>query len=231
MRLSFKQSLVEGKKKHGVALIAEIKKASPSAGVLNSSVDVMAQARIYETSGAAAISVLTEAQRFNGSLQDLRMVSQSVAIPTLRKDFITHKNQIDEAKNCGAGAVLLIVRNLVDEQLQTLFAYAKEIDLDVLVETHTAEEVARAVSVGADSIGVNARNLETLQIDTKIFEELLPLIPDNCIKVAESGIHTRQDVQHATACGADVVLVGSAIMRSTNPGEKIRELLNYPIVK
>lgn len=230
MNKLFTKALIKGKQKYGVALITEIKKASPSdsglARMTGNSFNVVYQANMYESSGAAAISVLTEANRFNGSLEDLKVVSTAVSIPTLRKDFITQMHQIDEAKQCGAAAVLLIVRILSDEQLRELYTYATTIRLEVLVETHTAQEIKRAVVIGATIIGVNARNLETLEIDKMIFEKLLPLIPKSCIKVAESGIQTRKDVEYAIACGADVVLVGSALMSSQNPRDKIRELMS-----
>ncbi len=225
MNTRFITALIEGKKKYGIALIAEIKKASPSAGILNSTVEVVDLAQIYASSGAAAVSVLTQPYGFNGSLEDLQRVSNAVSIPKLRKDFITQENQIDEAKKCGAAAVLLIVRMLSEKRLHKLFDYAAAVGLEVLVETHTQEEVTRALGVGATIIGVNARNLETLVVDKTIFEKLLPLIPSNCIKVAESGIESRSDVQYAIKYGADAVLVGSALMKSQNPGEKIKELI------
>lgn len=255
MKKTFAASLVEGKRKNGIALIAEIKKASPSEGNLISnyagpatryppqsahkgtpivgvplraspaSFDCARQAQLYEAGGAHAISVLTETSLFNGSLEDLRFVSKNISIPTLRKDFITQTKQIDEAKQYGASAILLIVQIVDVRVLRELFVYATKRELEVLVETHTPDEVTKAISIGATIIGVNARNLATLKIDKTIFEDLLPLIPKHCIKIAESGIETRSDVGYALKNGADAVLIGSAIMKSNDPEKKIKELL------
>ena len=204
-----------------VGVIAEIKRRSPSAGAIREQADAVALARQYRSAGAAAISVLTEPTRFGGSLQDLEDVARSVALPVLRKDFIIDPLQIYEACAVGASGVLLIVRALTDERLAELARLAANLGLDILVEVHSAEELARATALRPGAIGVNARDLETLAMNQALVGQLLPLVPSSAVAVAESGLTTRTDVERAAAAGADAVLVGSAAAGAADPGAVI----------
>lgn len=206
-----------------VAVIAEVKRSSPSKGPINPGLDVGAQCKAYETGGAAAISVLTEPTRFGGDVGDLAEARHSTTLPLLRKDFIIDESQILEARGTGASAVLLIVRALDPRRLEDLFQFAGKSGLDALVEVRDAEELETALSIGATVIGVNNRNLETLEIDDAA-ASLLPRIPGNCIAVAESGYKTAADVKRAAAAGADAVLIGSELSSAANPANLLREL-------
>ena len=209
----------------GLALIAEIKRASPSAGDINPGVDVAEQARAYERGGAAAISVLTEPTHFDGSLDDLRIVRGSVSVPVLRKDFISHPLQVWEARAAGADAILLIVAALDQRDLVSLYDLAETLGMAALVETHEADEVARAADAGARIVGINTRNLATLEVDPAVVEKVRASVPDGVTLVGESGVSSRADVEAMLSTGVDAVLVGEAVMRAPDPEAKVRELL------
>ena len=207
-------------KRDGVNIIAEFKRASPSLGDIDVAADPVAKAKIYEAGGAAAMSVLCDAARFKGSVEDLRRVAASGAkIPLLAKDFISEKERLREVKDAGASAALLIVRYLDDEKLSELLAEARALGLDALVETHSEEEIKRAVAVGADIIGVNCRDLSNFTVDVSISERLLKAIPDGIVKVAESGIKTNADIARLRAAGANAFLIGTALMKSQDPAK------------
>jgi indole-3-glycerol phosphate synthase len=209
----------------GVSVIAEVKRASPSKGALAAINDPAALAREYESGGAATISVLTEGRRFAGSLDDLVRVRLAVSIPVLRKDFIVSPYQLFEARAAGADLVLLIVAALNDPELICLIERAESIGLTPLVEVHTAEEVRRARDAGARVIGVNARNLQTLEVDPRTFARLAPLIPDSCVRIAESGVRGPHDVIELAREGADVVLVGEALVTGRDPRSGVADLV------
>lgn len=209
----------------GVRLIAEVKRSSPSKGALAEIADPAALAEAYAAGGASAISVLTEQRRFNGSLADLVAVRERVEVPILRKDFVVTDYQILEARANGADLVLLIVAALDDAQLRDLLAYASGLGLTTLVETHTVAEVHRALAVGADVIGVNNRDLKTLRVDRANFARLAADIPDAVIKVAESGVRTAADVADFAVQGADVALVGEALVTGADPAANVRAML------
>jgi indole-3-glycerol phosphate synthase len=208
----------------GMGLIAEVKRASPSAGEI-AEADPGAQAARYQEGGARAISVLTDARHFGGSLADLRLVRAHSALPVLRKDFIVHPAQVLEARANGADAVLLIVAALTDAELAGLLATAADLGMAALVESHTAGEVDRAVASGAPVIGVNSRDLETLDVDVDRGLGLLGRVPADRVRVFESGVTSREDVARAEGAGANAVLVGEALMRAPEPAARIRELL------
>ena len=201
----------------GTSVIAEVKRRSPSKGDLADIPDAAALATAYAAGGAAAISVLTEQRRFGGSLADLRTVRAAVDTPLLRKDFIVTPYQLHESRAAGADLVLLIVAALDQPTLEKLYAEARGLGLTVLVEVHDAEETRRAVDLGAELIGVNARNLKTLDVDPDTFGRLAPLIPAGTVLVAESGIAGVADVERYAAEGANVVLVGEALVRDGDP--------------
>ena len=213
--------------REGVNIIAEFKRASPSLGDIDVAADPVAKAKIYEQGGAAAMSVLCDAARFKGSVEDLRRVAASGAkIPLLAKDFISEKERLHEVKDAGASAALLIVRYLDDEKLSELLAEARSLGLDALVETHSEEEIKRAVAVGADIIGVNCRDLSNFTVDVSISERLLKAIPDGIVKVAESGIKTSADIARLRAAGANAFLIGTTLMKSQDPLNELRRLVN-----
>ena len=209
----------------GVAVIAEVKRSSPSKGNLAEIADPAALAQDYEAGGAAAISVLTEERRFAGSLEDLVRVRCAVSVPVLRKDFIVTAYQLFEARAAGADMALLIVAALTDPELVSLVERARSIGLTPLVEVHTAEEVQRAVDAGATIIGVNARDLHTLAIEPTTFARLAPLIPDGIVRVAESGVRGPHDVIDLARAGADVVLVGEALVTGRDPRLGVADLV------
>lgn len=202
---------------HHVHIIAEVKRASPSRGALAEIPDPAHLARQYAEGGAAAISVLTEQRRFGGSLADLEAVRDAVTVPVLRKDFIVEPYQVLEARAAGADLVLLIVAALGDADLRTLYRLTTELGMTALVETHDMDEVNRAVDLGAELIGVNARDLSTFELDRELFGRLAPMIPEGTIRVAESAVHSVDDVVHYRAAGADVVLVGEALVTGGDP--------------
>ena len=205
------------------AVIAEVKRASPSVGSI-AEVDPASQARAYEAAGAAAVSVLTEPRHFDGSLADLRAVHLATSVPVLRKDFLVHPSQLMEARAEGADAVLLITAALTEGELRAMLATAEDLDLGALVEIHSERDLEVAIAVEAKVIGVNARDLETLEVDPERALALLGRIPADRIAVAESGIASPEQVHRAVNAGARAVLVGEALMRAEDPGAKLREL-------
>ena len=209
----------------GTQIIAEVKRSSPSKGALAEIGDPAALASLYESAGAAVISVLTEGRRFGGSSADLIAVRQAVSIPVLRKDFIVTEFQVIESRVLGADLMLLIVAALSDNQLREYQALAHELGMSVLVEVHDESELERAIAMEARIIGVNARNLKTLEIHEEAFAQLLPQIPDGCIKVAESGIALRAQVEAAENFGAKAILVGETLVRAGDPSLAIKTLL------
>ena len=209
----------------GVSVIAEVKRSSPSKGSLADIADPAGLAGDYESGGAAAISVLTEQRRFGGTLADLRAVRAAVDIPVLRKDFIVTSYQLWEARAYGADLALLIVAALEQNALISLVERAQSIGLTPIVEAHTGEEVSRAVDAGARIIGINARNLKTLDVDTTTFERLAPGIPDGVVKIAESGVKSPRDVIELARVGADAVLVGETLVTGKDPRTAVADLV------
>jgi indole-3-glycerol phosphate synthase len=208
----------------GLAVIAEIKRRSPSAGGINEGIDVAPQAQAYVAGGAAAVSVLTEPKFFSGSLDDLRTVRSVVDVPVLRKDFVVDPIQIWEARAAGADAVLLIVAVLGADRLGSCLETAAEVGVDALVEVHTEEEAIIAVAAGAAFIGVNNRDLATFTTDLAVAERLRPHLGRNAVTVAESGISGSADAVRMRAAGYDAVLVGEALVRADDPAELVRSL-------
>ncbi|HEY4101557.1 MAG TPA: indole-3-glycerol phosphate synthase TrpC [Gemmatimonadales bacterium] len=207
-----------------VALIAEVKRQSPSAGAINLGLDPLSLASAYRAGGAAAISVLTDSRFFGGSLDDLEGVARGVPLPVLRKDFILDETQLLEARAAGAAAALLIVRALEHAALRRLVDFAVELGLTPLVEAHDRGELDRALDAGAMVVGVNARNLDDFSIDTAAAWELIATVPADRIAIAESGMATTDDVAAAAGAGADAVLIGSALARAADPARAAREL-------
>lgn len=211
-----------------VALIAEIKKASPSRGVIRADLDPAETAVTYAGNGAATISVLTEKRYFHGDPAYLAAVRRAVDVPLLRKDFIVDPDQVIEAAALGADAVLLIVAILPQADLKALLALAADLGLQCLVEVHNEEELARALSAGAGIIGINNRDLKTFRTDLDVTRRLAPLVPGDCTVVAESGIFTAEDVAKVGMWGADAVLVGEALVREADIGARVRDLAGVP---
>lgn len=208
-----------------VSVIAEVKRSSPSKGALAEISDPAALATEYEAGGASVISVLTEQRRFGGSLEDLDAVRAKVDIPILRKDFIVTPYQVWEARAHGADVVLLIVAALEQMALESLVERVHSLGMCALVEVHDVEEVKRAADAGAKVIGVNARNLKTLEVDRDTFARVVPHIPDGIVKVAESGIRDSHDVVEYARLGADAVLVGEALVRDRDPRTAVAEMV------
>ncbi len=220
----FRRALLE-KSGNGVAVIAELKKASPSKGLIRAEFHPAELARELAAAGAAALSVLTDEEFFQGSLENLRAASAAVKVPCLRKDFIVDEFQLIEARVNAADAVLLIVAALGQSELVTLAQRARETGLDVLCEVHDAEELARAVDAGCDLIGVNTRDLRTFAVKLETAFELAAKFPSNVVPVAESGIHSAEDIARLRAAGYQAFLVGESLMRAARPGEALRALL------
>jgi indole-3-glycerol phosphate synthase / phosphoribosylanthranilate isomerase len=214
----------------GLAAIAEIKRRSPSAGDLRPDADPGVLARDFEQAGAAAVSVLVD-ERFAGSVDDLRAARATASLPLLAKGFFSEPDELKELKRSGADAVLLLLRDLDDEYAARLIANARELDLDALVEAHDAQELERAIALGADPIGINARDLTTFDIDRAAQIDLVVGAPRDRVIIAESGIESRAQAGAAELAGADAVLVGSALMRAPDPAAKLRELIDRPLVK
>ena len=208
----------------GPAVIAEVKRASPSAGDMAEGGDISVCAAAYESGGAAAISVLTEPHHFKGSLVDLEAVRLTVGIPVLRKDFLIDPAQVIEARACGADAVLLITGSLNDAELHAMLGATADLGMTALVETHSEEDLDRALATDAPVVGVNARDLETLDVDVQRALRQLARVPRDRIAVMESGVSTRAHVRAAADAGASAILVGEALMRSGDPAAKVREL-------
>lgn len=219
----FRSALERGPGKLGV--IAEVKKASPSVGLIDPDFDPARQARRYLEGGASCLSILTDEEYFQGSLSYLTQISRFSQAPLLRKDFMVHPVQIHEAAVAGADAILLIVAALDDETLRRLYDEAKTFQLDVLVEVHDLYEMERALELEADLIGVNNRNLKTFQVDLVVTEQLADEVPENVLLVSESGIKTPDDAQRVLDAGANAVLIGEALMRAHDPSREIEAYL------
>ncbi|HEY3737200.1 MAG TPA: indole-3-glycerol phosphate synthase TrpC [Jatrophihabitans sp.] len=209
----------------GVGVIAEVKRKSPSKGALAMITDPAALAAEYEAGGARVISVLTEQRRFGGSLADLDAVRATVNVPVLRKDFVVTPYQVHEARAHGADVVLLIVAALDQNTLVGLRERIESLGMTALVEVHTEDEASRALNAGAKVIGVNARNLQTLDVDRSTFERIAPGLPSEVIKIAESGVRGPRDLIEYASCGADAVLVGEGLVTSGNPRQAVAELV------
>ena len=220
----FRTALQE-KSRDSVAVIAELKKASPSRGLIRADFDVERLARELEASGAAALSVLTDEEFFQGSLQNLQVASRATKLPCLRKDFIVDEFQLLEARAHCADAVLLIVAALSQPELTGLTARAAGYSLKVLCEVHDSEELQRALDAGCDLIGVNSRDLRTFKVDLETAFRLAELIPGNVVRVAESGIQTGGDISRLRAAGYEAFLIGESLMRAASPGEALRGLI------
>jgi indole-3-glycerol phosphate synthase/phosphoribosylanthranilate isomerase len=214
----------------GLTAIAEIKRRSPSAGDLRPDADPAALAAAFERAGAAAVSILVD-ERFAGSLDDLRAARDAAGLPLLGKGFFTEEAQLDELKAAGADAALLILRDLDNRRAAALMAHAETIGLDTLVEAHDEQELERAAALGADPIGINARDLSTFAIDRRAQLQLVAHAPRDRIVVAESAVHSRAHGAEAELAGADAVLVGTALMRASDPAAKLLEILSRPLVK
>lgn len=218
----FRKALV----KDGLSFICEVKKASPSKGIIAEDFPYLDIARSYETAGADAVSVLTEPDYFKGSPAYLRVISASISLPCLRKDFIIDEYMIYEARTLGASAVLLICAILSDSQLKEYLELAHSLGMSALVETHSAEEAERAVACGAEIIGVNNRDLRTFDVDLNTTKNVAEAIPENKILVSESGIHSEEDIAFVRSAGADAVLIGEAFMRAENKAELMNRFRN-----
>lgn len=210
-------------RRENVALVAEVKRRSPSAGSIREDLDPAGRARLYAEHGASAISVLTDGPFFGGSIDDLRTAAELSPIPVLRKDFILDELQILQARAAGAAAVLLIVRAL-GPRLAPLLRYAADLGLDALVEVHTEQELRIALDAGSAVIGVNSRDLDTFTINLDSALEIVSRVPPQCLAVAESGMATRADVARAAAAGADAVLIGTALSAAAHPGTLLTAL-------
>jgi len=208
------------------SVIAEVKRASPSAGAIDEAADPGATARAYEAGGAAAVSVLTETRHFHGSLDDLSGIREVVDLPLLRKDFVVDAGQVLESRAAGADSLLLIASCLAPAALDELLAASRSLGMEPLVETHSDDDLDIVLATDAQVIGVNARDLETLEVDVRAALRRLGRIPTDRVAVLESGIRSRDDVERAVGAGAVAVLVGEALMRARDPAEKIRELLD-----
>jgi len=209
----------------GIKLIAEVKKASPSKGVIREDFDAVRIATIYEQSGASCISVLTEQKYFQGKLEHLNAIRKAVQLPLLRKDFIIDEYQIFEARAAGADAILLISACLDRQQIADYIGIANRLTLAVLVESHTYKELDKALLAGAKTVGINNRDLRTFKVDLRTTLDLMKDIPDSCTVVSESGISTREDVAKLQQAGVDAILVGESLMREKDIGIKMKEIL------
>jgi indole-3-glycerol phosphate synthase len=218
-------SFADALRREHVAVIAEVKRRSPSKGAIAPGLAADVQARAYASGGAAALSILTEPDRFGGDIGDLDAARAAVQVPLLRKDFIVDEIQLLEAAAHGASAALLIARALPRERLRELARHARRLRLEPLVEIRDEAELEAALAAGANVIGVNNRNLETLVIDSATGDRLLPLIPASCIAVWESGVQSADDVRRAAAAGADAVLVGSSVSAAGDPAAAVRALV------
>jgi len=209
----------------GTSVIAEVKRSSPSKGDLAEISDPAGLAMEYQTGGASVVSVLTEQRRFKGSINDFKAVREKVSLPLLRKDFIVTEYQVIESRAIGADLQLLIVAALSKSQLRDFYQMTTELGMNSLIEIHDEAELEKALEIEAKIIGVNSRNLKTLEVDPKAFDLLIPKIPNGIVKVAESGIATRDDVAHIEELGADAILVGETLVKAANPAVGISILL------
>jgi indole-3-glycerol phosphate synthase len=218
-------AFAEALRQPGVSVIAEFKRKSPSGGELRPGASAADIARMYLENGAAALSVLTDAAYFGGTDDDLVDARAASGLPVLQKDFVVDTYQVYEARALGADAVLLIVRALSDPELRALLELTHGLQMEALVETHSADEVRRALNAGARVIGVNNRDLDTLQTDVSLAPRLRPLVPAECVFVAESGVSTTEQIARLLEVGADAVLVGENLLRAQDPGEQLRRLV------
>lgn len=219
--VSFKDAI---KREGKISFIGEIKQASPSHGILRKDFSPVSIAKIFESAKINALSVLTEEEFFLGKLSYIEEIKKEVHLPILRKDFILDEIQILEARAVGADAILLIMGILTEEKLKRLYAFAKECGMDVLVEVHTEKELTKVLKIGAQLIGINNRNLNTLTVDLATTKKLIPFLPAQTIKVSESGINTLKDVLWLKGLGIDAMLIGTTLMKAQNLEEKIKEL-------
>ncbi len=217
---------LRSKAQTGPAIIAELKKASPSKGLIRAEFHPTALAKEMEQAGAAVLSVLTDEKFFQGSLANLRLASEAVSIPCLRKDFMVDPFQIVEARANKADAILLILAALRDSELRTLRDEARRWELDVLCEVHDAEELDRALALECECVGVNSRDLRTFAVSLDRACELAARLPRSAVRVAESGIHTREDMQRLRAAGYEAFLIGESLMRQARPGEALKQLIS-----
>lgn len=211
---------------HEPAIIAELKKASPSRGLIRADFDPAALATEMQDAGAAVLSVLTDEKFFQGSLENLRLASAATSIPCLRKDFMVDSFQVVEARANGADAILLIVAALTDAELRTLRDEARRWELDVLCEVHDAAELHRALPLECECVGVNSRDLRTFEVSLERACELAAQLPDSAVRVAESGIHAREDMQRLRSAGYEAFLIGESLMKQPRPGEAMKRLVN-----
>lgn len=225
--LGFRKALGRKRTAGEMAVIAELKKASPSRGLIRADFDVARLAKGFALAGAAALSILTEEEYFQGSLSNLEIASQVSGLPCLRKDFIVDEFQVLEARAAGASAILLIVAALSREELAQLRDAAKSQALDVLCEVHDAEELGVALDLGFDIIGVNNRDLHTFEVDLKTAVRLAPRIPSSAVRVAESGIHTPDDVNRLREAGYGAFLIGESLMKASDPAKALGELISH----
>jgi len=224
VRSTFKKNI---SRPHHVNLIAEIKKASPSKGILRGDFNLLKIALTYQANGASAISVLTDERFFEGKLEYVRKIKESISLPVLRKDFVIDEYQIYESVAAGADAVLLIAELLSDDEMVKLYNVAASFGLDVMIEAHNEEDVAKALKTEAGIIGINNRDLHTFKTDLGVTQRLIRHIPQNKIKVSESGIKSYEDVMFLKSLGVNAVLIGEAFMESDDIAAKIREIMRY----
>jgi len=222
---AFREAILR-RRPYEIHIIGEIKKASPSRGVIRARVDVAETAREFERAGVSALSVLTDEKFFQGSLENLRLAKSASALPVMRKDFIVDEYQLYQARLSGADAVLLIVRLLPQRKLNAFVALARNLSLGALVEVHTAAELKRALDAGADMIGVNTRDLSTFKTDFAVAVELRPKIPPGRAAICESGIDSVRQIDVLRSLRYDAVLIGEALMRSRRPAQLVHELLH-----
>jgi len=224
LKSSFKRNIT---RPHHMNLIAELKKASPSRGIIRGDFNPLKIALTYQANGAGAISVLTDERFFEGDIKLLKELKQKITIPLLRKDFIIDEYQIYESIYRGADAILLIANILTEEELMHFYRMAKDMGLDVLMEVHNEEDVEKALKTGASIIGINNRDLNTFRVDLAVTQRLIRLIPENKVKVSESGIKTYEDVMFLKSLGINAVLIGEAFMETDDIASKMRELMRY----
>jgi indole-3-glycerol phosphate synthase len=213
-------------RKGGIALIAEVKFASPSAGIILDGGDSVSIARIYEEAGAGAVSVLTDRRFFHGDIRSIQRVRQAISLPVLRKDFIIDPIQVEESMAVGADAILLIAGILSAGRLKELLTMARALGMACLTEVHHRHELETAIACGADIIGINNRDLTTFEVDIHTTLDLAPLIPEGCVRVSESGISNRDDIGRLRQSGIHAILVGTSLMKSRDIGAKTRELVD-----
>jgi indole-3-glycerol phosphate synthase len=225
----FRRALKE-KSNAGIAVIAELKKASPSKGLIRANFSAAELAKELEQAGAAALSVLTDEEFFQGSLENLRNASEAVRLPCLRKDFIVDEFQLLEARANSADAVLLIVAALTRGELTSLARAARSLDLDVLCEVHDEEELRRALDAECDLIGVNTRDLRTFDVNSQTAFRLAELLPENVVRVAESGMRSAEDIARLRRAGYQAFLIGESLMRAERPGDALRELMGSKVI-